>query len=154
MEDHVFSTQAATLYTTYYLVQILIYRRFIRRPSGLGSKPSAHSSFPFPAAEICVKAAESCARILEAQIKRGLGFTPNCVSVAHICAAILLADIWNLKCKDRAQAAQFEDVKPQSIQIIDARLQDISIFIKALKSVESTWDIAHTYLYARWRFML
>lgn len=149
MEHPVFSTQAAALYTTYYLVQILIYRRFIRQPSSSDNNPSARSTFPFPAAEICVKAAESCARILDVQMTRGLGFIPNCIDVAHICAAILVADIWNLKCKDRAQALQLEDVKPQSIQTIDARLQDISIFIKALKAVELTWDIAHTYLYVR-----
>lgn len=145
MQDIVFSTQAATLYTTYYLVQILIYKPFIHRStSGQGKKPRS-STFPFPAASICVKAAESCARILDSQMQRGLGFIPNCISVAHICGAILTAEIWDLKCREKAYAAQFEDVKPPSTAI-DALIADLSIFTKALRAVESSWEIAHIYL--------
>lgn len=147
MQDVVFSTQAATLYTTYYLVQILIYKPFIQRPSVAGkatrSRITALSNFPFPAASICVKAAESCARILDSQMQRGLGFVPNCIAVAHICGAILIAEIWDLKCREKA--AQFEDVKPPST-IIDTLTTDLSVFLKALRAVESSWEIAHIFL--------
>lgn len=147
MQDVVFSTQAATLYTTYYLVQILIYKPFIQRSSVAGkatrSRITALSNFPFPAASICVKAAESCARILDSQMQRGLGFVPNCIAVAHICGAILTAEIWDLKCREKA--AQFEDVKPPST-IIDTLTTDLSVFLKALRAVESSWEIAHIFL--------
>ncbi|KAF7973714.1 hypothetical protein HWV62_14402 [Athelia sp. TMB] len=148
MEDLVFSTQAATLYTSYYLVQILIYKPFIQRPlagKAHRSRSNAVSNFPFPAATICVKAAESCARILDSQMKRGLGFVPSCIAVSHNCGAILAAEIWYLKCQERAYTAQFEDVKPPS-STIDALLADLAVFVKALRAVESTWEIAHIFL--------
>lgn len=147
MQNVIFSTQAATLYTTYYLVQILIYKPFIQRPSVTGkttrSRSTTLSKFPFPAASICVKAAESCSRILDSQMQRGLGFVPNCIAVAHICGAILAAEIWDLKCREKAM--QFEDVKPPST-IIDTLTADLLVFIKALRAIESTWEIAHIFL--------
>ena len=64
MEDRTFATQAATLYTTYHLVQILIYRPFSQMAAYLppdGRADAVHATavalvvrgrkrpFPFPA---------------------------------------------------------------------------------------------------------
>lgn len=154
MQHSVFANQAATLYTTYYLTQILIYRPFIplaptsTHPSQTRSVPMAYDSFPFPAFTICNSAAKSCVRILGIQMKRGLSNIPNFISVAHICAAVLLANVWDLKTKDKAQQlGQLEDVKPQFLQTIDILLDDVSVFIHALELVEKRWDNAHLFLW-------
>ena len=49
------------LYSSYYYIQIQIHRPFIHKDSPLA----------FPSLAICTNAARSCARLLEAQVKKG-----------------------------------------------------------------------------------
>lgn len=154
MVDQVFANQAAMLYTSYYLIQILIYRPFIsftsisNDASRPRANPIAYPSFPFPALSICISAAQSCARIVDAQMKRGYAYIPNLINTASICAAVLMADVWDLKAKERTELSlQLEDVKPRYVQTIEARLEDVAVFMKALEGTESTWGNAHMYLY-------
>jgi hypothetical protein len=57
---------------------------------------------------------------------------------------MLLATVWDLKAKDRArQTDQLEDIKPQYIQTIQALLDDIALFMKALECTEMRWENAH-----------
>lgn len=150
MPNETFANQAATLYTTYYLCQILIYRPFILFPA-ISNDPSrprvipiAYSDFPFPAQAICINAAKSCARIVDTQMKRGIVNLPNLIAVSYISAGTLLTNVWDLKAKEQTrQAAQLEDVKPQYIQTIQDLLDDVTIFMKALEYAELRWDNAH-----------
>ena len=66
MEDRFFASQAATLHTTYHLVQIIIYRPFIRvpRPSSFHRPMSAQRSmFSQKALAICLNSARAGAYI-------------------------------------------------------------------------------------------
>jgi len=57
---------------------------------------------------------------------------------------LLLTSVWDLKAKELAhQTGQFEDIKPQFIQTIQALLDDVDVFIKALEHSELRWDNAH-----------
>lgn len=150
LPNEIFSTQASTLYTTYYLVQLLIYRPFIpfpaisNDPSRPRVSPIAYPDFPFPAQAICVNAAKSCARIVDAQMKRGFFNIPNLIAVSHISAAMLLTTVWDLKAKERAsQTSLSEDIKPQYIQMIQTLLEDVALFMKALEYTEMRWESAH-----------
>jgi hypothetical protein len=150
LSNDIFANQAATLYNSYYLNQILIYRPFIpfptisNDPSRPRVSPIAYPDFPFPAQAICINAAKSCARIVEAQMKRGFSNVPNLIAVSHISAALLLTGVWDLKAKELAhQTDQLEDIKPQFIQKIQTLLDDVDVFIKALEYVELRWDNAH-----------
>jgi hypothetical protein len=150
MPNEIFAIQASTLYTAYYLCQILIYRPFIpfpaisNDPSRPRVNPIAYPDFPFPAQAICVNAARSCARIVDAQITRGIFNIPNLIAVSYISAALLLTSVWDLKAKERtAQPDQLEDIKPQHIQTIQTLLDDVAVLMKALEYTELRWDNAH-----------
>ncbi|KAK0460990.1 fungal-specific transcription factor domain-containing protein [Desarmillaria tabescens] len=147
LENPIYSNLSATLYTTYYLTQMLIYRPFIPSPAAYDGRPSnSTSSFPFPALAICTNAAKSCAHIVEEQMLRGIWNIPNLISVSHISCGMLLVGIWDLKAKERAQLANgVEDIKPPLVQALEPLIKDISIFLKALEwaapryeTVEST----------------
>ncbi|EGO25312.1 hypothetical protein SERLADRAFT_437067 [Serpula lacrymans var. lacrymans S7.9] len=148
IEDQLFANQAATLYTTYYLIQILIYRPFL--PSSLHSlqaKPP-HSNMPVPCIAICVNAGKCCARILRTQIQRGLSNIPNLICTAHMCAAVLLMNFWDLKAQERAQlqSGLMEDVKPPLAHAMAELLEDVSVFTEALELVRPRWRNAEVYL--------
>jgi len=150
MENHVFANQSATIYTAYYLTQILIHRPFIRPPShplpndGLQGHAHTTDDTLCPALDVCTNAAKSCARIVEKQLQRGLSNIPNLISVAHICAAILLVNVWNLKAEEKAKSA--EDVKPPLAQTIEVLMNDVYIFMRALEGVGSRWESGTVYL--------
>lgn len=62
-ENDVFLNQSASLYISYYTVQITVHRPFIpslRKPSGVS----------FPSLAICTNAARSCIHVCDAQAKR------------------------------------------------------------------------------------
>jgi hypothetical protein len=150
MPNEIFANQASTLYTSYYLCQVLIYRPFIPFPaiSNDSSRPRVHPiaypDFPFPAQAICINAAKSCARIVDAQLTRGVFNFPNLIAVSYISAALLLANVWDLKSKERTgQSGHLEDVKPQHVQMIQTLLEDVTVFMKALEYAELRWDNAH-----------
>lgn len=63
IEHLVFFGQSATLYATYYHLQIIVHRPFIPSPR----KPSALS---FPSLAICTNAARSCIHVLDVQFSR------------------------------------------------------------------------------------
>jgi hypothetical protein len=106
--------------------------------------PIAYPDFPFPAQAICINAAKSCARIVDAQLTRGVFNFPNLIAVSYISAALLLANVWDLKSKERTgQSGHLEDVKPQHVQMIQTLLEDVTVFMKALEYAELRWDNAH-----------
>lgn len=138
----VVTNQAATLFTTYYLTQMLIYRPFIlapvKHPAVSHGSPQTCSSLSFRALNICTSAAKSCARIVEEQMQRGYSNVPNLIGVAPISAAILLVSIWGLKAKAQLEQVA-EDIKPPIAHTIETLMADVSIFIRALEWALPRW---------------
>ncbi|KIK97752.1 hypothetical protein PAXRUDRAFT_135686 [Paxillus rubicundulus Ve08.2h10] len=146
--DPLLANQSATLYITYYLIQIIIYRPFL--PSSLRSVSNTppHSSMPIPCIAICVNASKSCSRILKTQICRGLSNIPSLICSAHMCAAILLMNFWDLKWQERNQLKcdAFEDIKSPLALSMAELLEDVAVFIEALELVQPRWRNAEMYL--------
>ncbi|KAG2150388.1 fungal-specific transcription factor domain-containing protein [Suillus clintonianus] len=148
MEDPFFANQSVTLYTTYYLIHILIYRPFL--PGSLRSLSNAppHANMPVPCIAVCVNAAKSCAKILRSQIQRGISNIPTLICGSHMCAAILLMNFWDLKWQERKQlqSGGMEDVKPTLAVAMAELLEDVSFFIQVLEHLKPRWRNAEMYL--------
>ncbi|KAG8728786.1 hypothetical protein FRC11_010206 [Ceratobasidium sp. 423] len=82
-ENSLFFDQSATLYSTYYHVQILIHRPFIPSPR----KPSPLS---FPSLAICTTAARSCSHVLDLQRRRSQTILPGVMVAAFTSGIVLL----------------------------------------------------------------
>ncbi|KAF9241629.1 fungal-specific transcription factor domain-containing protein [Melanogaster broomeanus] len=149
-EDPLFANQSATLYITYYLIQIIIYRPFLPPSLRSATNTYPHSNMPIPSIAICVNAARCCSRILKAQITRGLSNTPSLICSAHMCAAILLMNYWDLKWQERhqLQCDDLEDIKSPLTLAMAELLEDVSVFIEALELVRPRWRNAEMYLSA------
>ncbi|KAG6333681.1 hypothetical protein ID866_5411 [Astraeus odoratus] len=148
MEDPLFANQAATLYITYYLVQIIIYRPFLPPSLRSGSNITPHAKMPIPCIAICVNAARCCSRILQTQVSRGISNIYSLICAAHMCAAILLMNYWDLKWQERnlSKTSVGEDLKsPLAVQMADV-LQEVKVFIQALELVRPRWRNAEIYL--------
>ncbi|KAJ7084451.1 fungal-specific transcription factor domain-containing protein [Mycena belliarum] len=135
IEDDELANQSATLYTTYHLSEMLMYRAFIP-PVATPSSPAPrmpHISASFPALAFCINAARSSARIVEVQLARGWTNVPTVVSVSQLSAAILTLGVWDAKAKHQ------HDVKPPVAHSIASLMADIGIFIGALECAASRW---------------
>jgi hypothetical protein len=151
MEDSIFANQAATLFSTYYLLHITVYQPFIF-PSSPPNSSKANAprpyQFPFPSSTICINAAKACARIVEGQLPRGFSNVPLLVGMAHVCGAVLLAQVWDLKAKLKAeQAGVIEESKPPLSLTIDELMADVMIFVGALQWATLRSEIAAEMLY-------
>ncbi|TFK44759.1 fungal-specific transcription factor domain-containing protein [Crucibulum laeve] len=148
----VFANQAATLHTTYHLNEMLIYRSFISVPPMPGVKRSREysalpSSVSYPALSICIKAAQSCVRIVKSQLKLGISNIPNTLNVAHLSAGILLLKVWDLKAQQRHQRIQsISGIQPSLEQQIEDLLVDVEVFIQVLEWAEPRWTLVKPYL--------
>ncbi|KAJ7772586.1 fungal-specific transcription factor domain-containing protein [Mycena maculata] len=121
-EDSTFSQQSASLYVSYYHIQIQIHRPFLPRPG--------HSSpLSYPSLAVCANSARACAHIMDVQSRRGI------LPLAHVMmglfdsSVILLLIIWSGK---------------QSGMTIDAskELRDVHACLKVLQSFEQRWQVA------------
>jgi hypothetical protein len=150
IEDPLSANQSATLYITYYLIQIIIYRPFLPPSLRSASNTPPHSSMPIPCIAICVNASKSCSRILKTQICRGLSNIPSLICSAHMCAAILLMNFWDLKWQERNQLKcdAFEDIKAPLALSMAELLDNVAVFIEALELVQPRWRNAEMYLSA------
>lgn len=148
MEDPYFANQSVTLYTSYYLIHILIYRPFL--PGSLRSLSNSppHANMPVPCIAVCINAGKSCAKILRSQIQQGISNIPTLICGSHMCAAILLMHFWDLKWQERKQlqSGGMEDVKPTLAVAMAELLEDVSFFIKVLEHVKPRWRNAEMYL--------
>jgi hypothetical protein len=145
MKDDVFANQAATLHAAYYLVRILVYRPLmLLSPSSL---PGEATSFtPSFAADLCLEAASSCAKMVKGQRPRGYFNVPGLVSAAHVCAAMILAHVWDLKAKQKAKMELVEHAKPPPRMTIERLMGDVTVFIEALEWAAIRWENAAQYL--------
>ncbi|KZS98644.1 hypothetical protein SISNIDRAFT_481356 [Sistotremastrum niveocremeum HHB9708] len=128
LTDPTFSNQSATLYTTYYLELLLIYRPFIPplTASSHLDKKELSSTYPFPALAICTSAARAGVRVLETQWGRGASNVPNLLAAAHLCGAILVMKVWQAKKEDRhADTSEW--------------MSDIQKCLRALEVMQNRW---------------
>ncbi|KAF8664366.1 hypothetical protein AX16_000738 [Volvariella volvacea WC 439] len=140
MDDFHFSNQATTLYASYYLTQMNIYRPFISRPQYFTNYqyhlPSTQRVSD-EAFKICMEASHALARIINVQRKRGYTNTPNMCTVAHMAAGMLSWSVWDLKVQERVVPS--EDLKAKVRHQIERCMKDIEICIEALEWAEKRW---------------
>lgn len=151
MGHHLFANQATTLYITYYLTQMIVYRPFVFGPkpskSSVSGQHVTEPPFPYHALNICTTAARACARIIEAQMKRGLTNIPGLCMVSYNSAGMLAWNVWDLKAQERNMRANgMEDIKPPFAQRIDELLADIKIFVDALEWARPRWQLVEPLL--------
>ncbi|KAG5639399.1 hypothetical protein H0H81_002931 [Sphagnurus paluster] len=143
---------AATLQSTYHLIEMLIYQAFIPSPysrtGALGATPppSRQSLLPFSALDKCVEAARSCARICETQTLQSLLSWPIYIYAAQVCSSMLLVKIWDIKMQEKTMRAQgLEDIKPP-IQVIEPLMADVKVFLRILEWAEPRWGFIRAFL--------
>ncbi|KAF9012382.1 hypothetical protein BDQ17DRAFT_1387125 [Cyathus striatus] len=127
MHDPIFAGQSATVFTAYYLTEILIYRPFIpnQRVSSSNIPPFSYSAF-----DVCIKAARASARITKVEMERGLSNVPNTIA------------IW-----EKTQPLnESKDTKPPLAHQIDGLTNDVKIFVNALEYARPRWSIVQSYL--------
>ncbi|KAJ7766656.1 fungal-specific transcription factor domain-containing protein [Mycena metata] len=125
--EGIFLDQSASLYITYYYVQILIHRPFIPIP---GKTPVTHSHFPSLA--ICANSARSCGHVMEVQSRRGGGavLQPFVITALFDSAVILLLNVWG---------AQRATLAPSDIS---RAVADIKKCVDVLHLYEKRWPVA------------
>ena len=146
MGNHAFATQSATLFLGYYLNQILIYRPFIPSVKSDAAAKTATSSrvrFPFPALPICLNAARTAIRILEAEKKAGLSNIPIIIRACQEAGGILITHVWRLKTRDRALVAEGKPRRYSGPLIADL-VADVQKVIDILDSVGDRWPLAYS----------
>ena len=143
MEDRTFASQAATLHTTYHLVQILIYRPFIHIPRGR----MPHSPFPMPhspmsqkAMAICLNSARATAHILDVQTHRGMLNITNVVHCSFVSAGVLLVHFWDLVRQYATQPSS--EARAFISQEISSTMDEIGGVMARLEEVSAKWELA------------
>ncbi|CUA75982.1 Cutinase transcription factor 1 alpha [Nectria haematococca mpVI] [Rhizoctonia solani] len=121
-ENSLFFDQSATLYSTYYHVQILIHRPFIPSPR----KPSPLS---FPSLAICTTAARSCSHVLDLQRRRSQTILPGVMVAAFTSGIVLLINVWGQK-------------KSGGTADPNGQIKDVHKCMDVLKSNEHRWHSA------------
>ncbi|KAI0052329.1 hypothetical protein FA95DRAFT_1601990 [Auriscalpium vulgare] len=122
-ENTTFFTQSASLYSTYYHLQILVHRPFIPSPR----KPSP---LTFPSLAICTNAARSCAHIVDHLRRRTPGRPlPHFQLPAFTAGIVLLLNIWGVK----RSGVAIDPVK---------EMTDVHKCMEVLKDAEGRWHAA------------
>jgi hypothetical protein len=144
MGNRVFATQSATLFLGYYLNQILIYRPFIPsvKSDAAAKTTSPHNKPPPPALPICLNAARTTIRILEAEKDAGLSNIPVILRACQEAGGILITHVWRLKARDRALAVAGK-LKRCSGPLIAALVADVQKVIGILDSTSDRWPLAY-----------
>ncbi|KAI0630271.1 fungal-specific transcription factor domain-containing protein [Trametes polyzona] len=150
MEDRAFASQAATLYTTYQLVQILIYRPFIRIPRAMHvPRPtlSRRQAFSQKALAICLSSARAAAYILDVQVQRGMLNITNVIHVSFVCAGVLLIHLWDLIRQYGVQRRiSHPDARAQMSQEISSVMGEIGDLMERLEQVSAKFELAREML--------
>ncbi|TFK54441.1 hypothetical protein OE88DRAFT_1625135 [Heliocybe sulcata] len=150
MEDHTFANQAVTLYTTYHLARIMVYRPFIKAPDSALESPRypGSSGLENSGLAICTEAARECARIFGVQLQRGLSNISNLISVSHICAALLLMNVWDIKARHTVEGRHPYEPTPDAMDIpqVQSLLSDVAILLRALEYASGKWSMATVHL--------
>ena len=146
-----FAGQAASLHTTYHLLQILIHRSFIMIPRGV-----LRSGNPCPqywndperrklsdtALSVCVGSAKACAYILESQMQRGMSNINNVIHTAFVCCGILLVHWWGSVAKGCVGNAAKDLHHRQDDSYLQETKDSLHKFLNMLDTVSSRWTAA------------
>ena len=145
MASRAFATQSATLFLGYYLNQILIYRPFIPSVKSDAATKTTYSrvGFPFPALPICLNAARTAIRILEAEKKAGFSNIPIVIRACQEAGGILITHVWRLKTRDRALAVKGIPRRYSGPLIADL-VADVQKVIDILDGVCDRWPLAYS----------
>jgi hypothetical protein len=184
IEDPFFFTQSAMLHTNYYLSRMHVYRHFIPappmfHPSSPGdrevSPPPQPAPPPFPALAICVTAARTCAKIVEAQLRKASYdyiLIPALIHAACIPAATLILALWDLKAQQKVlvkiQSAGIIDLEGKAQDDVDRKspqsdanpegllvaleqkmrqlASEVTMLLDALEWVRPRWECVHSIL--------
>ncbi|KAF9223948.1 hypothetical protein BS17DRAFT_705117 [Gyrodon lividus] len=112
--------QSSVLYTSYYLVQILIHRPFIPSPR----KPSP---LPFPSLAICTNAARSCTHVLDVYNRGSPYAAASFMQMpAYTVGVVLLLNIWGGK----RSGLSINPLK---------EMADVDVCLSVLKRCEKRW---------------
>ncbi|CDO74459.1 hypothetical protein BN946_scf184979.g14 [Trametes cinnabarina] len=149
IEDRAFATQAATLYTTYHLVQIIAYRPFIHVPHGpsaarpQSARKQARSQ---KALAICLSSARACGYILDVQMRRGMLNLNNVVHVSFVSAGVLLVHLWDLVRQYGTQRWASAEARAQMSQDISSVMGEIGECMARLEQISAKWELAREIL--------
>ncbi|KAI0745137.1 fungal-specific transcription factor domain-containing protein [Earliella scabrosa] len=149
MEERTFASQAATLYTTYHLVQILVYRPFIRVPrmrSAAHPVSSERSAFSHKALSVCLSSARAASYILDVQTNRGMLNITNVVHVSFVCAGVLLVHLWDLIRQYGTLRGLSMEARLHMSQEISSVMGEIGDVMTRLEKVSSKWELAREML--------
>ena len=149
MEERTFASQAATLYTTYHLVQILVYRPFIRVPrmrSAAHPVSSERSAFAHKALSVCLSSARAASYILDVQTNRGMLNITNVVHVSFVCAGVLLVHLWDLIRQYGTLRGLSMEARLHMSQEISSVMGEIGDVMTRLEKVSSKWELAREML--------
>ena len=147
IEDRTFASQAATLYTTYHLIQIVIHRPSIRVPRSR----LPHMPFPLPhspssqkALAISLNSARAGAYILYVQTRRGITNITNVIHVSFFCAGVLLIHLWDLVRQFSSQRSM--EGRAFISQEISSVMDEIGDVMARLEEVSPKWELAREML--------
>nr|VWO95032.1 Zn(2)-C6 fungal-type domain-containing protein [Ganoderma boninense] len=150
MGGRIFASQAATLYSTYHLVQILIYRPFIHIPRGRWlNRPysSQRAAFSQKSLSICLNSARAAAYILDVQTRRGMLNITNVIHVSFVCAGVLLVRLWDLvRQYGMSRGTVAREGRAQMAQEISSIVNEIGDVMARLEEVSPKWEIAREML--------
>ncbi|KAK0215758.1 fungal-specific transcription factor domain-containing protein [Armillaria fumosa] len=139
-DDTLFLYQSAVLYTTYYMLQIHIYRPFLRTGSLLSE----------PSLAISTTVARSCARILQVHLTRIGTIGPHILMGAFMSGTVLAMNIWSRKRAGHPPNADdlvgFEECLATFIRASDTwniAGRSLKMF-KAMASIETVNLLDHT----------
>ncbi|KAJ7091171.1 fungal-specific transcription factor domain-containing protein [Mycena epipterygia] len=121
-ENFIFSQQSASLYVSYFHIQIFIHRPFL-------PVPGRSSPLSYPSLAVCANSARSCSHVMSVQSARGI------LPLAHVkmalfdSAVILLLIVWSGK---------------QTGMVVDAtkEIRDVHACLDVLRSFERRWQVA------------
>ncbi|KAK0441749.1 fungal-specific transcription factor domain-containing protein [Desarmillaria tabescens] len=116
-ENGLFLYQSASLYSIYYMVQILIHCPFLRKDSSLS----------VPSLIICTNAARACTRIIEVHMTRIRTVNPQIVMGAFTSGTVFAMNIWSVKRAGHALNAK--------------DLAGFELCLAALENAAHTWNI-------------
>ncbi|EIW58872.1 uncharacterized protein TRAVEDRAFT_48013 [Trametes versicolor FP-101664 SS1] len=138
MDDTPSASQAATLFTTYHLLQALIQRPFL----------AIKSPFPSTAAQkaraLYLNASRASADIAHAQLRRGSGDVVTFLHVLSSAIGILLVQLWDL-IRVHGENAGENDGRAAGEQM-SALLDEISGHLERLQELAPGWELARTML--------
>ncbi|KAL7281745.1 hypothetical protein ACG7TL_005063 [Trametes sanguinea] len=149
MEDRAFATQAATLYTTYHLVQIIVYRAFVHIPRGPWAalpQSSRRHALSQKALAICLSSARASGHILDVQMRRGMLNINNVVHVSFVAAGVLLVHLWDLIRQYGTQRWVSVEARAQMSQEISSVMGEIGECMARLEEISAKWELAREIL--------